>query len=111
LDAPEATPAGEAPQTARESLADRLEAASAMNNADARDKSLAAMAADAAKAGEVEIAKNSLDRMTDLTHRWQAAHETVLLLAKRGLRPQAIEIAKEIGDMNLRDEVLSELAQ
>jgi predicted Ser/Thr protein kinase len=102
---------GNSPQSSHEVLADRLEAASAMNNPGAKDNSLAKVAADAAKAGEVDIAKDSLERMTALAHRWQATRETALLLAKRGMRQQALEIAKDIGSPNVRDEVLSELAQ
>jgi C4-dicarboxylate-specific signal transduction histidine kinase len=66
---------------------------------------------DAAKAGEVDRVKDSLRQISNLTDRVQAAHEAVRLLAKRGLRKQAIEIAKTIEDVNIRNQALSELAQ
>lgn len=65
----------------------------------------------AAKAGEVEILMSSLPQITDFTKQNQTAYESVRLLANRGMRKQALEIAKAIGDPNLRDRALSDLAQ
>ena len=69
------------------------------------------MATDAAKAGEMEIVKTSLQRITHFTNRNRVAHEATRQLAKRGLRKQAIEIAKTMDDVATRDRALSELAQ
>ena len=69
------------------------------------------LAIDAAKAGELEIARTSLRHMIDFTKRDQTAHESARALAKRGLRKQALEIAKGINDFTIRDKALSELAQ
>jgi predicted Ser/Thr protein kinase len=102
---------GEAGATARATLAARLEAASAITSGEARDRSLARLAVDAAKAGEVEIVKGSLGQMHDLTKRNRAALESVRLLSKRGLTKQAIQVAQDIGDLTTRDQALSELAQ
>jgi propanediol dehydratase large subunit len=77
----------------------------------ARDKSLAAVATDSAKAGEVELAKTTLQQMTEFTKRNQTALEAVRLLARRGMRKQALEIATAIDEFTTRDQALSELAQ
>jgi hypothetical protein len=102
---------GETGATSRETLTERLEAASVITDATARNRSSAAVSIDAAKAGEVDLVKDSLRQISNLTDRVQAAHEAVRLLAKRGLRKQAIEIAKTIEDVNIRNQALSELAQ
>jgi hypothetical protein len=95
----------------RELLSERLEAASGITDASQKDQPLAAVATDAAKAGEVEIAKRALAQMFELSERDTATHETVLLLVKRGLRKEAIGMAKGITDNSIRDQTLSELAQ
>ena len=95
----------------RELLSQRLEAASSINNIIEKDKPLAAIATDAAKAGEVEIAKQALAQMFGLMKRDETANKSALLLAKCGLRKQAIEMAKEISNFTIRDRTLSELAQ
>ncbi|MDR3458620.1 MAG: protein kinase [Verrucomicrobiae bacterium] len=106
-------PAVEDPVTTdlRENLAERLDAASSINDPIAKDQPLAAIALDAAKTGEAEIAKKAIAQMYDFSRRNQAAHEVALLLAKRGLHKPAIEIAKSINDYDLRNQTLSELAQ
>jgi predicted Ser/Thr protein kinase len=106
-----AVTSAKANRAARDELNERLEAASNMNNATEKDKPLAAVATDAAKAGEVEIAKQALAQMFNLSKRDDTTHEAALLLAKRGLRKQAIDLAKGIGELNLRDRTLVELAQ
>jgi predicted Ser/Thr protein kinase len=106
----EAVP-GKGGKVSRQSFRDRLEAASMMSDISARDKSLATVAKDAARAGEVEIVSDTLRQISDLTSQSRAALESVRLLAKRGLRRQAMEIAKDIGDVTVRDKALSELAQ
>jgi hypothetical protein len=49
--------------------------------------------------------------MFDTSERTQTAHEAVRLLAARGLRKQALEIAKAIADVDVRNQALTELAQ
>ena len=100
-----------ASRAAREELKERLEAASNITDAGEKDTPLAALATDAAKLGEADIVRNSLSQIIDLTRRDQATHEAVILLAKRGLRKPAIDLAKGIGELNLRDRTLVELAQ
>jgi len=101
----------EARNSSQEALNERLEAASSINDGTERDKPLAAVAIDAAKAGMVEIVKKSLGQMFDQEKRDETTHQATLLLAKLGLRKQAIEIAKGINDERTRDQALSELAQ
>jgi hypothetical protein len=100
-----------ASRAARDELNERLEAASNITDAGEKDTPLAALATDAAKLGEADIVRNSLSQIIDLTRRDEATHEAVILLAKRGLRKQAIDLAKGIGELNLRDQTLVELAQ
>jgi len=95
----------------REALNERLEAASNMSDAMEKDKPLAGVATDAAKAGEVEIVISSLGQMHDQMKRDETTREAARLLAKHGLRKRAIELAKGIGDGVIRDQTLSELAE
>ena len=108
---PDAAVSGEAHKISRETLRGRLEAASVIYESSAKDKSLAAVAGDAARAGEVDLVKDALRQMYEWARRNQAAHDAALLLAKRGLKEQAIEIAKSINESTIRDQTLSELAQ
>ena len=100
-----------ASKEARQLLSERLEAASSISHEGENNKPLAAVAADAAKAGEVEIAKKALAQMSDVDKRDAATHDTALLLAKGGLRKEAIEMARGISQPTIRDQTLSELAQ
>jgi len=93
-----------------DALADRLEAASIMSDFTARDRVLSALAVDAAKAGNAPVAADSVRKMTDFSERSQTGLEAVRALAKRGLRKQALEIAKSISDFTIRNQALSELA-
>jgi hypothetical protein len=89
----------------------RLEAASMITDMDSRNGSLATIATDAAKAGEIKIVKESLQHINDFGTRNQTAFNAVRLLAKRGLKKEALETAKGINDMEIRDQALSELAK
>ena len=108
---PEAGISTEADNVTRETLNERLEAASSMNDVSGKDQPLAAVAIDAAKMGLVEIARKSLTQMYDPKKRDENTEEVVRLLAKSGSRKQAIEMAKGINDYTIRDRTLAELAQ
>ena len=95
----------------RERLTDRLTAAATITDPEIKDKSLATLAEDAAKADEIEIMKSALSQMIELDERDAARHASALLLAKTGHLKQAIETAKGISDPDLRDKALAELAQ
>jgi serine/threonine protein kinase/LysM repeat protein len=94
-----------------EDLKARLEAASSINSFTEQDKALAAIARDAATAGEAALAKLALAKMTAFTARDQAALEAARELVKAGRRAEAIEIAKTITSFTQRDAALKELAQ
>jgi hypothetical protein len=97
--------------SSREALNDRLDAASNISVPSEKDESLATLASDAAKAGEVEIVNQSLGQMSNPTRQDGATHDAAGLLAKRGLRKPAIDLAKRISNNTLRDRALAELAQ
>jgi predicted Ser/Thr protein kinase len=101
----------EATKATREALAERLEAASEISDPFLKNKSSAAVALDAANAGEEGLVKDALRQIGALPERSRAAREAAGLLAKRGLRKQAIEIAKAIEDAQTRNDALSDLAQ
>ncbi len=89
----------------------RLEAASNINEIREKDKSLAAIASDAARLGQVKIAGQALSQMSETATQSAATRQTALLLAKHGLRKEAVEMAKGISEYSIRDQTLSELAQ
>ena len=104
-----------------ETMADRLEAALMMRDLTAKNDALSALAVDAAKAGNAKVAREALNKMIDFTARSgptvdafradsQACLEAVRALAKRGMRKAALDIAKSIPDLAIRDQALSELA-
>lgn len=92
-------------------LADRLEAAGTITEVSIKDRSLAAVAKDAANANEIQLLKSALSQMVDLQSRDAATRSAALILAKAGARKQAIELAKGITDLEARDQALAELAQ
>lgn len=94
-----------------EDLDDRLEAASNVNDVIERDSLLAAIAADAARAGDTEVIEKSLGQMINLTQRDTATRDAAIQLAKDGLRKQAIELAKGMSNFTARDRTLAELAR
>ena len=69
------------------------------------------MAIDAAKAGEVGIVMKAASQILELQTRDETRREACRLLAKRGMRRQAIEIAKSMIDSTIRSQTLSELAE
>ena len=98
-------------KVSRQTLTERQAAASQMSSMPARDKALATVAIDSAKVGEVELLRTALGQIVDSVKRNMTALEVVRLLAKRGLRRPALEIATGIDDLTVRDQALSELAQ
>jgi hypothetical protein len=95
-----------------QNLLERLEAAQTITDGSSiKNKSLTALVKDAAAAGDLDLVKSALAQITDVEARDAATRDAALLLAKGGLRKQAIEIAKGIDDSDLRDKALAELAQ
>jgi predicted Ser/Thr protein kinase len=102
---------GGTPQRARESLAERMEAAEKITDLDHRGKAMVRIAGEAAASGEVEVVKQALLWIQDLDLRNAAAHQAALALAQRNLGREAIEIADGISDLDLRNQTMSQLAQ
>jgi hypothetical protein len=102
---------GDAENLSHDSLAERVEAAGGIGNSAERSRAFARLAADAAKAGEVELVRSSLERIIVSVTRNQAALDSARLLARQHLRRQGIEIARTITDNAMRDRALSELAR
>jgi hypothetical protein len=92
-------------------FANRLEAARAISDLDQRDKALANVAKDAAKAGEGETVKEALKGIRFLDLRDNTAAKCALNLNERGQGAAAVEVAKSIAFIDKRNEVLSELAK
>lgn len=99
------------PDSGHSKLASRLEAARAISFMGERDKALAAVAKDAAEAGEAEIVKESINGIQFLDLRDQTKAACALKLNERGHGAAAVEVAKSIQFMNKRDEVLAQLAK
>lgn len=97
-------------EAAHQKLMDRFAAASEIGNPDAKDRAVSEVATDAAKIGEIELLNTALGQIRDSAQRDRVSHESALFLTKQGRRKEAIEIAKQIGDVNLRDQTLTELA-
>jgi predicted Ser/Thr protein kinase len=88
-----------------------LEIARLMSNIQTRDRTFSSLATDAASAGEVEVVTAALGEISDMNMRDQTVHQSMTLLANRGLRKQAIDLARNISNTAVRDRALSELAQ
>jgi serine/threonine protein kinase len=99
------------PPASHEQLAERLAAAESITEFPLKNKSLAALAAEAAAAGDSDTVKSALDEMTGYAARNEATRTCALLLAKAGARDAALELAEGIGDLRIHDETLAELAQ
>ena len=108
---PGAAMAAESNKNLRGLLSDRLEAASSITDGTEKDKLVAAVALDAAKAGEVAVLNDALAQMIEVEDRDRTTQRAAVVLAKGGLRKEGIELAKGISDPTVRDQTLSELAQ
>jgi len=89
----------------------RLSAAERILSFSERDTALAAVARDAAKAGNPLRAQQAVAKMTSFSERDAAAVKAARELAKNGYRAEAVDIAKTITSFSTRDSALKELAQ
>jgi hypothetical protein len=89
----------------------RFAAAQAILAFPERDEALAAIAHDAAQAGDAALTKKVLAEITAFTTRDDAIRDAVRELVKKGLRTEALEIARTITAFPTRDAVLRELAE
>ncbi|HEU5122717.1 MAG TPA: protein kinase [Verrucomicrobiae bacterium] len=94
----------------RAELSARLEAAKGIFGFSQKDSAMAAVARDAAAAGEAEIVKQALGQITGFSNRDDAARIAARRLAQNGHRTEALEIARTITAFSTRDATLRELA-
>jgi hypothetical protein len=92
-------------------LHDRLEAAVVISNSSKKDSALSSVAVCAADMGQAGIVKEALSQMVQISERDDTARQAVHMLAMRGQRHEALEIAKTIGNAAVRDATLADLAQ
>ena len=99
------------PSTAGSSELDaRLDAAKAITmNAD-RDEALSTVARDAAKAGDVEVAKGALNAMTFSSAKDETTADCARQFASAGRSAAANEVARTITSTSVRDSALKQLA-
>jgi predicted Ser/Thr protein kinase len=95
----------------RESLANRLEAASSILGSEDRDRALAKVAKEAARLGQPEIVQKAIPRVLSVNNRDDTSRECALILAKHGFPKQAVDIAKRIIGNQARDQTLLDLAK
>ncbi|MGI9457357.1 MAG: hypothetical protein ACR2NU_12405 [Aeoliella sp.] len=88
----------------------RLSAAKSMTNLTRRDSALTAVAIDAGKAGEGQVALDAVAAMNNLTSRGSVAEKAAVALAKAGKESDAVNVAKQINDLSRRDKVLAKIA-
>jgi biopolymer transport protein ExbD len=109
---PTNTPASDSPAPAvTDDLKTRLSAAERIMSFTERDEALAAVARDAAKAGDAALTRQALGRMTAFTARDKATLAAARALLKAGHRAEAIATAQTITSFSQRDAALKELAQ
>jgi hypothetical protein len=92
-------------------LAARFEAAKNITGFPQRDAAMAAVSLDAARAGNIPLAKKAIQEIVAFTTRDNAASEAARELLKTGHRADALEIAHTITSFVTRDAVLRELAE
>jgi hypothetical protein len=84
-------------------LAPRLDAAKAVSDPAARDKELVALALDAGKAGDIEVANASLDAIANDSQREQTKVKVILRLAKAGKVAAAYKLEATVADAKARE--------
>lgn len=99
------------PEQRRDDLSARIDAVHLIGDPSARNTALARVAADAARAGELEWATSAVNEITEQTQRDAALLQVARLLQQQGLRRNAIAIGSLIRDHNIRDQILGELAR
>ncbi len=104
-------PKGKSRESAREDLQARLEAAGTIVMMNQKDEVLSGVALEAAKLGETDLAGQALSQIVVLNRRDDSTAQAARLLLKRGMRKQAIELARGITSMHVRDSTMAELAR
>ena len=89
----------------------RLDAATEMNEVTHRNTALAKVAIDAATAGEGDVVKKAVSAITVEDKKMRTARDSALALAKAGQGAAAVEVAKMISQVKMRDDTLKQIAQ
>ncbi|HEX8523925.1 MAG TPA: hypothetical protein VF669_16845 [Tepidisphaeraceae bacterium] len=92
------------------SLMPRAEAGKSIANLNRRDEALRSVALDAIHDGDAVVANEAIDNMRPTRYRDEVAARCARSLAKDWRAGEATGIAKKIGDVTLRDQVLMEIA-
>src|SRR5687767_12108941 len=92
-------------------FAGRLEAAKSIFDSNKRDAALAKVAADAAGAGEGEIAKQAIQKIFSSSAKDDAAYNAAIGLTKAGKSKEAKGVADQIFDSNRKDAALAKIAE
>lgn len=87
----------------------RLAAALATGSIPKRDEVLAALAKDAAAEGDAAMTKLALSNTVSFSMRDRAAREAARLLARRGMRVEALDLVGLITSPSQRRQALQEL--
>jgi LysM repeat protein len=95
----------------RQDLKARISATASMTAFPDRDEVLAAIAKDAARAGDVEDAREALTKITAFPTRDDAICASARLLVAAGKRSDALELAKLVTAFPTRDALIAELAK
>ena len=108
-------PTGSAPSSpdgtaGKSDLKARLDAAKAITFTSERDQALAAVARDAAKAGDAAVTKSAIGGIVFTSAKDEAAAECALKLAAAGQGAAANEVAQMITFTSVRDATLKKLA-
>ena len=106
-DSAPSTPGGAA---GKSDLKARLDAAKAITFTSERDSALAAVARDAAKAGDAGVTKGAIGGIVFTSAKDEAAAESALRLAAAGQGTAANEVAQMITFTSVRDATLKKLA-
>ena len=89
----------------------RIDATAGITSFPARDEVLAAIAQDAARAGDIEDTRDALKKITAFPTRDVAIYASARLLVAAGRRADALELAKLVTAFPTRDALISELAK
>ncbi|GAA5121912.1 hypothetical protein JIN84_01365 [Luteolibacter yonseiensis] len=101
---------GSAEQIGDDDVAARLDVSSRISDAAVRTQTLAAIARDAASAGNVWVAGAAIKRIREAGLHDETCQWAALQLCDRGQRKDAVEIALLIRDPAKRDQTLAELS-
>jgi hypothetical protein len=93
------------------SLGARFDAAMQISSSASRDAALRQVATDAAQVRDAQMARRAVSSIVTTSVREAAAEQAALRFAKAGLHREAMDLAKQISSVEVRDRTLSAIAQ